>query len=62
MTEISKAVELMTDVRHKTSDVVSHIDQILKKAKGDQYDTSKVSIGSYFFMQVKYMLKILFWI
>jgi hypothetical protein len=34
----------MTDVRSKTSDVIQHIDNILKKAKKGLYDTSKVSL------------------
>jgi hypothetical protein len=42
MTEVKSAVELMTDVRSKTSDVIQHIDNILKKAKKGLYDTSKV--------------------
>ena len=43
MTEVKSAVELMTDVRSKTSDVIQHIDNILKKAKKGLYDTSKVN-------------------
>lgn len=52
MTEVPKALELMSDLRSKTQDVINHTDNILKKAKEGQFDTSKVN-------RVKYQISLI---
>lgn len=52
MTEVPKALELMSDLRSKTQDVINHTDNILKKAKEGKYDTSK----GISFLETKYQL------
>lgn len=52
MSEITKALELMTEVRSKTKDVVQHVDNLVRKTKKGEFDTSK----GISFLEVKYQL------